>query len=97
MAFINGREWRGWQGRIAQLCSIKLIHTHTYTLSGVLPEFQNLNCKIQRRLSDVLPIFTKVTGRSDSIVFFLVIEGLHGDKLCDFFLGMAPTNVKAIH
>ena len=26
-----------------------------FLLSGVLPEFQNLNYKLQRRLSDVLP------------------------------------------
>ena len=33
------------------------VGTTVYTaVSGVLPVFQNLNCKLQRRLSDVLPI-----------------------------------------
>ena len=51
-----------------------------------LPVFQ----KLQRRLSDVLPIHQKVIKKVTQKVF-LAIGGLHEDKLCDTLQAMAPT------
>ena len=56
--------------------------------------FQNLNYKLQIRLSDVLPNQqspSKVITKS-----FLALGGLHEDKLCDILQAMAPTNVEAV-
>ena len=59
----------------------------------MLPIFQNLNYKLQRRLSDVLPI--QHSHQSDS-KRFLAIGGLHGDKLCDILQAMTPTSVETV-
>ena len=67
-----------------------------FLLSGVLPVFQDLNYKLQRRLLDVLPI-RQSRQKSFETLFKLFIGGLHEDKLCDTLRGMAPTNVTRVH
>ena len=51
-------------------------------LSGMLPIFQNLSYKLQKRLSDVLPCPS---------------TEVHEDKLCNTLKGMALTNDKMVH
>ena len=63
------------------------------SINRVLPVFQNLNYKLQRKLSDVVYCPSNQVIKSDKISF-LALGGLHGDKLCDTLQGMAPTNVK---
>ena len=53
-------------------------------------EFQNLNCKPQKRLFDVLPI-----QQSHDTISFLALGGLHEDKLCVTLQeAMTPANVE---
>ena len=64
-------------------------------MSGVLPVFSNVNCKLQRRRSDVLMLTPSNKKRYKT--FSRRYGGLHEEKACNTFLEMVPTNVKAVH
>ena len=69
-----------------------------FLLSGVLQIFRNLNYKLKRRLSDVLP--NQQSRHKEYEKFsssYYTIGGLHEDKLCDILQAMAPTNVGTVH
>ena len=54
----------------------------SYSFTGVLPACQNLNYKLQRRQSNVLPHPPKPSKVTTTK---LAIGGLHDDKLCNMF------------
>ena len=65
-------------------------------VSAVLPVPQNLNYKLQRRLSDMCCPSNKVIKSNTRS--FPALGGEHEGKLCDDTLqGMTPTNVKTVH